>query len=129
VLVPMELARLPYRGGELVDAVGERALRADGKRRWRRHVAEVVAAVAAAFVVDEVVLGGGNAVRLKELPEGARLGSNALAVAGGERLWSEPTRAHHARFAARGKARRRAGVRPSPGRATTGRRAAGARRR
>jgi predicted NBD/HSP70 family sugar kinase len=118
VLVPMELARFPYRGGELEDAVGERALRADGKRRWRRRVAAVVAAVAAAFVVDEVVLGGGNAARLKELPKGARLGSNALAVVGGERLWSEATGAQHARFAAPGRPRRAAGARATPERAT-----------
>lgn len=87
VLVPLELARLPYRGGELEDYVGERALERDGKRRWRRHVAKVVRAVTTAFVVDEVVLGGGNSRLLEELPDGCRLGSNAFAVVGGERLW------------------------------------------
>jgi ROK family len=88
-LVPMELARLPYRKGELEDQVGERALLQLGRRRWRRRVADVVRAVAAAFVADEVVLGGGNARLLKDLPEGTRLGSNALAIVGGERLWPE----------------------------------------
>jgi predicted NBD/HSP70 family sugar kinase len=88
VLVPMELARLPYRKGELEDQVGERALLRLGKRRWRRRVADVVSAVAAAFVVDEVVLGGGNARHLRALAEGVRLGSNELAMAGGERLWA-----------------------------------------
>ena len=90
ILVPMELARLPYGKGELEDQIGERALLRLGKRRWRRRVAEIVKAVAAAFVVDEVVLGGGNARHLKDLPEGIRLGSNALAMVGGERLWREP---------------------------------------
>ena len=88
-LVPMELARLPYGKGELEDHVGERALDRVGKRRWRRRVAEVVRAVRAAFVADEVVLGGGNARLLQSLPEGVRLGSNALAIEGGERLWRE----------------------------------------
>lgn len=88
-LVPMELARLPYGKGELEDHVGERALDHVGKRRWRRRVAEVVRAVRAAFVADEVVLGGGNARLLKTVPEGARLGSNALAIEGGERLWRD----------------------------------------
>ena len=87
VQVPMELARLPYRDGELEDYVGERALERFGKRRWRRHVDDVVRTIAAAFVVDEVVLGGGNSRRLKVLPERTRLGSNAFAVLGGERLW------------------------------------------
>jgi predicted NBD/HSP70 family sugar kinase len=89
-LVPMELARLPFGKGELEDHVGERALDRVGKRRWRRRVTEVVRKVRAAFVADEVVLGGGNARLLKGLPEGARLGSNALAIVGGERLWQEP---------------------------------------
>ena len=91
VLVPMELARLPYRKGELEDHVGERALLRIGKRRWRRRVADVVQAIAAAFVVDEVVLGGGNSRHLHDLPKGERLGSNVLAIAGGERLWQEPS--------------------------------------
>jgi predicted NBD/HSP70 family sugar kinase len=89
VLVPMELARLPYRRGEIEDYVGLRGMKAHGKRRWRRHVADVVALLRAAFVADEVVLGGGNAARLDALPEGCRLGSNALARVGGERLWDD----------------------------------------
>jgi predicted NBD/HSP70 family sugar kinase len=87
VLVPMELARLPYRNGELEDHVGQRALERYGKRRWRRNVGDVIERIAAACVVDEVVCGGGNSRLLKELPEGTRLGSNACAALGGERLW------------------------------------------
>jgi predicted NBD/HSP70 family sugar kinase len=88
-LLPLELARLPWRDGEVEDYVGRRGLEKHGKRRWRRLVAEVVAALRAALIVDYVVLGGGNARRLKALPEGCRLGSNAFAFAGGERLWAE----------------------------------------
>ena len=112
ILVPMELARMPYRDGEIEEYVGERALRRFGKRRWRRHVDEVVRAVSAAFVADEVVLGGGNARRLTSLPDGCRLGSNELAFVGGERLWQTSREAHHRRFSAPG--RRRTGRRPSP---------------
>ena len=46
--------------------------------------------MAGAPQVDEVVLGGGNAKQLKELPEGARLGDNRNAFAGGFRLWKDP---------------------------------------
>ena len=99
-VVPLELARLPYRRGELEDYVGERALVRLGKTRWRKSVDLVVRSVAAAFVVDEVVLGGGNARRLKDLPPRARLGSNALAIVGGVRLWQEQPRAGQSRFAA-----------------------------
>jgi polyphosphate glucokinase len=111
-LVPLELARLPYRDGEMEDYVGLRGLRKYGKRRWRKLVAEVVAALRSALIVDYVVLGGGNARRLKELPEGCRLGSNAFAFAGGERLWAEklPARARGGASAvpARAAGRRRA---------------------
>ncbi len=99
-LIPLELARLPYKQGELEDYVGERALLKMGKSRWRKSVDEVVRVVSAAFVVDEVVLGGGNSRRLKELPPKARVGSNALAMVGGERLWQEAPRAGKARFSA-----------------------------
>lgn len=88
VVVPLELARLPYRDGEVEDYVGARALERHGRRKWRKHVARVVEALRGAFVVDEVVLGGGNAKRLRDLPEGCRLGSNALAFVGGDRLWN-----------------------------------------
>jgi hypothetical protein len=44
----------------------------------------------AAFQVDEVVIGGGNAKQLKEIPDIARLGSNRNAFAGGFRLWTDP---------------------------------------
>ena len=40
----------------------------DGKKKWRKHVADVVARLVAALEPDDVVLGGGNARQLKELP-------------------------------------------------------------
>jgi polyphosphate glucokinase len=42
-----------------------------------------------AFVVHSVVIGGGNAKKLKpELPPGVRLGHNSTAFRGGFRLWN-----------------------------------------
>jgi len=40
-----------------------------------------------ALEVDYVVLGGGNAVRLKSLPQDVQLGDNRNAFIGGLRLW------------------------------------------
>ena len=40
-----------------------------------------------AFLADSVVLGGGNAKKLKELSPGVRLGHNLTAFRGGFRLW------------------------------------------
>jgi polyphosphate glucokinase len=43
----------------------------------------------AALQPDDVVLGGGNVKKLKELPPGCRTGANANAFLGGFRLWEE----------------------------------------
>jgi polyphosphate glucokinase len=88
VLIPMELAHLPYRHGKTYEqVVGDAGMRRLGKRAWRKHVARIVRLFIAALEVDYVVLGGGNALRLDELPPHARLGSNAHAFKGGFRLW------------------------------------------
>ncbi len=88
VLEPMELAHLPYKNGRTYeDYIGLRGLKRLGKKRWRRHVADIVTRLKTALEADYVVIGGGNAKRLKDLPPGARLGSNANALRGGFRLW------------------------------------------
>ena len=52
-----------------------------------------VALFIAAFVVDYVVLGGGNTKRIEKLPPKTRRGANANAFTGGFRLWSDSTTA------------------------------------
>jgi polyphosphate glucokinase len=87
-LEPMELAHLPYKKGQTYeDRVGKAALKRFGKKKWRRHVADVVTRLKAALEADDVVIGGGNAKLLHTLPKGVRLGSNADAFAGAYRLW------------------------------------------
>jgi len=91
LLEPMEVAHLPYKKGyTFEDYLGVRGLQRLGKKKWRRHVAVVVEQLKAALEADYVVLGGGNAKLLKELPPGARLGDNSTAFIGGFRLWEEP---------------------------------------
>jgi polyphosphate glucokinase len=90
VIMPMELAHLPYKKGRTFeDYVGLRGLERIGKQKWRRAVDDVVSRLRAALVADYVVLGGGNARKLASLPDGARLGDNAHAFIGGRRLWEE----------------------------------------
>jgi polyphosphate glucokinase len=90
VLVPMELAHLPYKnGGTYEDYVGLTGLQRLGKKKWRHHVSDVVERLKAALVADYVILGGGNAKLLKKLPPGSELGNNAHAFRGGLRLWSK----------------------------------------
>jgi polyphosphate glucokinase len=71
--------------------VGARSLEHRGKKKWRRHVADVIARLDAALQPDEIVIGGGNAKQLRELPARARLGTNADAFTGGFRMWSSAT--------------------------------------
>lgn len=88
VLVPMELAHLRYKKGRTYeDYVGVRGLKRYGKKKWRRSVGDVMAALKKALLADYVVLGGGNAKRLTRLPEWARRGDNHQAFLGGFRLW------------------------------------------
>ena len=93
VVAPMELGHLPYKKGVYEDYVGQRGLEKRGKKKWRRHVADVVSALIAALEPDDVVLGGGNVKKLKALHTGCRAGDNANAFVGGFRLWAEPDRA------------------------------------
>jgi polyphosphate glucokinase len=88
VLEPMELAHLPYKKGRTYEEyVGKKGLKRMGKKKWRRHVEDVIACFRAALNVEDVVLGGGNAKLLKTLPKGVRRGTNSNAFIGGFRLW------------------------------------------
>jgi polyphosphate glucokinase len=89
IVEPMELAHLPYRKGTFEDYVGRAGLERHGKKKWRRHVADVVARLIAALEPDDTVIGGGNAAKLDLLPPHTRLGDNANAFRGGFRLWEK----------------------------------------
>jgi predicted NBD/HSP70 family sugar kinase len=86
-VVPLELGSLPFRRKKLVNYLSRAGFAELGPRAWQRAVAEAVAVLKPAFAADYVVLGGGNAEKVKPVPEGARLGSNDNAIRGGFRLW------------------------------------------
>lgn len=86
---PMELAHLPYKKGTFEDYAGVQALKKRGKKKWRRDVAQIIEQMIAALEPDEVVIGGGNAKKLKEMPPHCRPGDNANAFLGGFRLWKQ----------------------------------------
>jgi polyphosphate glucokinase len=89
VLVPMELGHLPYRKATFEDYVGARGRRRLGQKKWEKAVLDTVEKLTAALEPDYVVLGGGEAKRLRELPPNARLGENDKAFLGGFRLWDD----------------------------------------
>jgi hypothetical protein len=85
---PMELGHMPFkRGRTYEDYVGERGRTRLGTRKWRKVVGEVMEQLSLILECDYVVIGGGNARRLKILPKNARLGHNENAFKGGLRLW------------------------------------------
>ncbi len=91
ILIPMELAHLPYRKGKTYeDYLGLAGLQRRGKKKWRKSVLDVVDLLRKAFVADSILLGGGNAKLMEELPEGVEIGANSNAILGGIRLWDQP---------------------------------------
>ena len=87
VIEPLELGHLPFRKKTFEDYVSEHALEKYGKKKWTEAVFETVQQLVAAMEPDYVVLGGGGAEELDELPPGCRLGDNQNAFLGGFRLW------------------------------------------
>jgi polyphosphate glucokinase len=88
IVAPMELGHLPFRKATFEDYVGERGRKRLGKKDWQKAVAEAIEALTAALEPEYVVLGGGNAKKLEELPANARLGRNDNAFKGAFRLWN-----------------------------------------
>lgn len=89
-VIPLELAHMPYQKGKTYEEyLGEKGMKRMGKKRWRKHVCDVIEIFRAGLVVDYIVLGGGNAKRIDKLPPRTQLGSNANALTGGIRLWDD----------------------------------------
>ncbi len=90
ILVPLELGWLRYdRRRSLLQQLADSSPQRIGYRRWRRDVIAEVGNLKAAFDVDRVVLGGGNAPRVRPLPRYCRLQSNSEAFRGAVRLWGD----------------------------------------
>ncbi len=85
---PMELGHMLYKHGRTYeDHVGERGRQRLGTKKWRKVVRAVIDQLCKALEVDYVIVGGGNAKRLKVLGEHEYLGDNDNAFVGGLRLW------------------------------------------
>ncbi len=97
VVIPMELAHLPYKNGTWEHYLGVRSLQLRGRKKWQQHVEYGTARLIDALSPDDIVLGGGNAKRLKTLPKGCRLGNNSYAFTGGFRLWEKASSARRSR--------------------------------
>ena len=87
-LESLELAHLLYRKNcTYEDYVGARALERLGRTKWSHHVTAIVKHFSEVLGSDYVVLGGGNARKLTDLPPKCLMGDNENAFIGGFRLW------------------------------------------
>jgi len=88
VVEAMELAHMNFKKDKTYeDYAGDRGRRRLGPKKWSHAVDDIVETLRTAMEADYVVLGGGNARKLKKLPKGAQLGNNDFAFIGGFRMW------------------------------------------
>jgi polyphosphate glucokinase len=85
----MEIGQMGIGNKTFEEELGVRGLKKAGRRKWEKRVDAALERFASALLLDDVVLGGGNAKKLTKLPRGCRIGNNANAFAGGFRMWQE----------------------------------------
>ncbi len=89
-LLALELGRLRFtRSQRLEDVISKKNLKKVGPVEWERLVWEVVNLLRISLLPDVITLGGGNAAKLQQVPEGIRIGSNRDAFYGGVKLWEK----------------------------------------
>src|SRR5437868_7259771 len=99
MLLPLELGDLPYRDHRIIeDFLGRRGIDELGPKEWECEVRFAVEQLKKSMIADYVVLGGGLAKKLRQLPEGAELGHNRNAFLGGIRLWQNDPRSGRAKW-------------------------------
>ena len=88
--VPLEGGHLPYRKERSFEEyVGKPGLAYLGIKKWNKHALKIIEILRDACNADDVVLGGGNAELIEELPENTRRVNNHAAFQGGFRMWAE----------------------------------------
>lgn len=88
-VVPLEIAHLSLHKKTFEDDLGLRGLERLGRKKWEKRVHALTTRFVSALILDDVVFGGGNAKKLKKLPDRCRLGDNGNALLGGFALWQQ----------------------------------------
>jgi hypothetical protein len=92
-VLSLELGDLPYRNASIIeDYLGKAGQARLGEKAWQRDVQHALVQLKKSLIADYVVLGGGNAKELKQIPKGVELGHNRNAFLGGVRLWQIDSR-------------------------------------
>jgi polyphosphate glucokinase len=87
----LELAHHPFRHGKTYeDYVGAAALERVGRKKWNKHVQQVVEQILPIWNPRKLYLGGGNA-RLIDLPlpKNVKVTENIAGLLGGSALWKD----------------------------------------
>jgi polyphosphate glucokinase len=86
----LELAQHPIHNGQTYnDYIGSDALLHEGVKKWSRRVRNTIEILYSLLHYDVLYLGGGNAAKVLDPPEGVRIESNQAGITGGIRLWDE----------------------------------------
>lgn len=89
-ILSLDLGQLRAAGGErLFELLGREGIKELGEKKWQQAVCDAIPLLRAATMADDVVVGGGNAKLLEELPVGIRRGHNRIVLEGGIRLWRD----------------------------------------
>lgn len=89
-VLPLEAGHLPYRDGYSFEGfLGKPGAERIGFDQWQEHALASIKILRDAFNARDVVLGGGNAKLIEELPPDTRRVTNRAAFKGGFRLWEE----------------------------------------
>ena len=87
-VIPIEVGRLRHSKKEgFADCLSKAARDAIGHKAWEKRVWQAVELLRDCFWPDQVVIGGGNAKTLLEMPEGCRRRDNQDTFRGALRLW------------------------------------------
>ena len=77
-VLPLELGDLPYGNDHIIeDYLGKSGLKQLGEKQWKGEVLRAVVLLKKSFIADYVVLGGGSAKKLDQLPHGVELGTQS----------------------------------------------------
>lgn len=90
VVQAMELAHLPWKKGKTYeDFLGDAGLEHYGKKVWSHNLMKLIEELQGALECEYIVLGGGNAKLVKDLPKHVELGGNDNAFKGAFMLWEK----------------------------------------
>ncbi|KNC29981.1 hypothetical protein FF38_14146 [Lucilia cuprina] len=88
-VISLELGHLNYLDHNYEYFTCDAYRQKNGNKNWEDEVLNITDDFYQVFMPDYIVLGGGNVVRLNNLPEYVRRGGNDKAFIGGMKMWNE----------------------------------------